>query len=126
MYVSLAVVGAGGHLGWFSGRRAEKRWVVKPITEFLKAAVRDIPIAGPSVSVHASSASEETEVHQQDSAEGSIFEGEQGEWEWVDKPAHGIQGIEVGTRGKVGWRVLKVGEKFKGGAEGESGTLQGL
>lgn len=46
-HVYLAVTGGGGHLGWFDGPMfgdaSKRRWVVKPMGEFLSAAARDLP-----------------------------------------------------------------------------------
>lgn len=46
-HVYLAVTGGGGHLGWFDGPmfgpQSKRRWVVKPMGEFLTAAARDLP-----------------------------------------------------------------------------------
>ncbi len=50
-HVYLAVTGGGGHLGWFdgpiSGPASKRRWVVKPMGEFLTAAARDLPPRAP-------------------------------------------------------------------------------
>ncbi|CAK9783619.1 unnamed protein product [Cutaneotrichosporon oleaginosum] len=50
-HVYLAVTGAGGHLGWFDGPikgpASRRRWVVKPMGEFLTAAARDLPPRAP-------------------------------------------------------------------------------
>lgn len=45
-HVVLAVTGGGGHLGWFDGPmrggKNKRRWVVKPMGEFLTACARDL------------------------------------------------------------------------------------
>jgi len=92
-------------LGWFEGSRARTRWILRPVSEWLTAAYRDIPQAGSLLDVE---------------------KGENG-WTWISKPAHEISGVgekEGGGGGKVGWKVLDEGENIQG-AEGQ-GVLQGL
>ncbi|WVQ80966.1 hypothetical protein IAT38_003073 [Cryptococcus sp. DSM 104549] len=110
-HVYAAVTGSGGHLGWFDGPffnkvQSKRRWVLKPVSEFLTAASRDLPLVGAAV---------EVEVEQC---------GERGEekWEWVKEPAQDIPGLK-----RVGWRVVDEGEVVKGESyEGEEGLMQGL
>jgi hypothetical protein len=100
-----AITGGGGHLGWFEGPRAAKRWILRPVSEWLTAAYRDMPRAGNSL-----------DVEQRGNG-----------WTWITVPAHKISGVgekEGGGEGKVGWKVLDQGEVIRG-AEGE-GVLQGL
>ncbi|WVQ80965.1 hypothetical protein IAT38_003072 [Cryptococcus sp. DSM 104549] len=112
-HVYTAVTGSGGHLGWFDGPffdkiQSKRRWVLKPVSEFLTAAARDLPLVGRAVEV-------EIEVEQS---------GEKGEekWEWVKTPAHEIPGLK-----RIGWRVLDEGEVVKGESDqGEEGLVQGL
>ena len=105
-HVFEAITGGGGHLGWFDGpflssKKSKSRWIVKPVSEFLKAGFRDLEIEGGSITV----------------SHGKGPGGEEG-WEWVKEGGHEVQG---GTR--VGWKVLD--EKDVKGA-GQSGVLQGL
>ena len=100
-----AVTGGGGHLGWFEGSRAQRRWVLKPASQWITAAARDLPITPGTVEV-------------QKSANG---------WEWVTRPIHCISGVgdrEGGGGGKVGWKILSETEIVQG-EEGQ-GPLQGL
>lgn len=97
-----AISGGGGHLGWFEGRRANDRWVKKPVSEWFTATTRDLQIAG-----------EQLEVDKD--ADG---------WSWIPHPAHAVAGVGGSRKGTVGWKVLKEGEDILG-AEGE-GPLQGL
>lgn len=100
-----AITGGGGHLGWFEGPRARTRWILRPVSEWLTAAYRDMPRAGGML---------------------DATKAENG-WTWVEKPAHAITGVGEkmgGGGGKVGWKVLDEGEVIRG-EEGE-GVLQGL
>jgi len=103
-HVFAAITGAGGHLGWFSGPffgpASKSRWSLKPVSEFLVAACRDLPPTNIIVETRPG----------------------EGGWEWVGENAHEITG--VGVDGTVGWKVLKEGEVREG--EGRSGVLQGL
>lgn len=89
-------------MGWFEGNRANDRWVKKPVSEWLIAATRDLPIAGD-------------ELDMERDEEG---------WTWIARPAHAISGIGGQRDGMVGWKVLDGGEVIHG-AEGE-GLMQGL
>lgn len=48
-YVALAVTTHGGHLGWFEssgdGRWGVRRWITRPVLEWLKAAVEDLEVS---------------------------------------------------------------------------------
>lgn len=90
----------GGHIGYFTDLSTKERWVLKPVSEFLTAATRDMPITNALVAV----------------------EAENG-WEWVKSPAHKVSGVG-GKDGRIGWRVLKETE-MQVGAEG-TGIMQGL
>jgi hypothetical protein len=99
--VCLAITGSGGHLGWFDGnwfstRGSKSRWILKPASEFLEAATRDLGIEGGDV-----------QVKREDG------------WDWVESGGHEIQG-----GGRRGWRVLREDADVEG-AEG-TGALQGL
>ncbi|KAK8845607.1 hypothetical protein IAR55_006323 [Kwoniella newhampshirensis] len=104
-HIYAAVTGSGGHLGWFDGPyfdkvKSRQRWVLKPISEFLTAASRDLPLAE----------GKEVELVEEDG------------WEWVKKPAYEIPGVE-----RIGWKVLREGEIVQGeDDEGEQGMTQGL
>ena len=54
-YACMAVTGGGGHIGWFTGYRAEERWCVRPAMEWLGAATRDLPVAAASITTYKSS-----------------------------------------------------------------------
>ncbi|WVR03567.1 hypothetical protein IAU60_000559 [Kwoniella sp. DSM 27419] len=106
-HVYTVITGSGGHLGWFDGPfplfssvQSKRRWVLKPVSEFLRAAERDLD---PTSQVYTTQ------------KEG---------WEWVDleRGGHAIAGLE-----RVGWKVLREGELVAGEKdEGEGGVLQGL
>lgn len=40
--VVMVVTSGGGHLGWFSGREGKRRWISKPIKEWLRAVDEEI------------------------------------------------------------------------------------
>ncbi len=93
-HVILAITGAGGHLGWFDGpyfkrgdQYPQQRWVLKPISEFLKAAV--------------------TALTEQADAR-KVVKGDDG-WTWV-------VGSEGDLYGRVGWKE-KAGHEVVHGAE---------
>ncbi|WWC85872.1 uncharacterized protein L201_000739 [Kwoniella dendrophila CBS 6074] len=105
-HVITAITGSGGHLGWFDGpfplwapKKSKQRWVLRPVSEFLTAAARDLHTAGGPVKVT-----------------------EEDGWEWVKEGGHGIPSLD-----RRGWKVLKEGEEVKGeNDEGETGVIQGL
>ena len=99
-HVYLAVTPGGGHLGWFSDLSTKDRWLRKPISEFLIAATRDLPIMGAAV-----------EVNEKDG------------WEWVRKAAHDVKGVG-GDSGSVGWRLMMAGQSILGAEESE--VMHGL
>jgi hypothetical protein len=101
-----AVTGGGGHLGWFEGGRAERRWILRPVSEWIRAAYKDFELAGSAVK--------------------TVDDGDKG-WQWVEKPAHEVRGVgevQGGGGGRLGWKVLNEGEVIRG-EEGE-GVMQGL
>nr|ODN87572.1 anon-23da protein [Cryptococcus depauperatus CBS 7841] len=108
-HVVAAITGSGGHLGWFDGpfplfsssEESHRRWVLKPISEFISAGARDW--APPKDE-------EKLEVVETDG------------WQWVKEPIYSIPGLE-----RVGWKVLKEGEVVVGeDDEGEIELIQGL
>jgi hypothetical protein len=126
-HVYTGVSGGGGHLGWFEGNSADRRWVLKPVSEFLTAATRDLAIQGAPVLARSNSqASQDVTLARaevsNDSTTGGQSSSEAG-WEWVEDNAHEMAGVGSET-GNVGWKVLKEGEEIHG-AQG-SGSLQGL
>jgi hypothetical protein len=93
--VVLAVTGGGGHLGWFDGplfhrgnKYPQQRWIVKPVSEFLRSAASSV---------------RKDVVHRRD-----VEDGDDG-WQWV-------VGSETDTYGKVGWKV-ETKDKVKGAEE---------
>ena len=111
----MAVTPSGGHLGWFDGPFAvrpgsdpkrtgypQQRWIVKPVSEFLQAAL-------DALEPEAVTGHEET-------AKRSVQKGEDG-WEWV-------LASENDTYGRVGWKEVDDAELVKGAES--SGVLQGL
>jgi hypothetical protein len=101
-----AVTGGGGHLGWFEGGRAQRRWILRPASEWIRAAYRDFAIAGSAVEI--------------------AEDGDKG-WRWVKENAHEVRGVgqaQGGGGGRLGWRVMDEGEVVRG-EEGE-GVMQGL
>jgi hypothetical protein len=114
-HVVLAVTPSGGHLGWFDGPFAvrpgsdpkktgypQQRWIVKPVSEFLQAAVD--ALEPEAVRGHA------------ETSKRSVERREDG-WEWV-------RGSEDDTYGRVGWKEVFTNEHVKGAES--SGVLQGL
>jgi hypothetical protein len=114
-HVVLAVTPSGGHLGWFDGPFAvrpgsdpkktgypQQRWIVKPVSEFLQAAVD--ALEPEAVTGH------------KETAKRSVERGEDG-WEWV-------RGSKGDTYGRVGWKEVNINEHVKGAES--SGVLQGL
>ncbi|OCF36347.1 anon-23da protein [Kwoniella heveanensis BCC8398] len=104
-HIYAAVTGSGGHLGWFDGpfplfssTKSKRRWVLKPVSEFLLAAERDLDVAGAVKTVE--------------------DEG----WALVEEGGHKIPSLD-----RVAWKVLSEGEVVSGeGDEGEGGVIQGL
>lgn len=99
----LAVTSHGGHLGWFEGpflgsasRPSQKRWIIKPISEYITAVLD----------------------HTKDEAQSRpVVEQDEDGWRWV-------RGSDDDTYGRVGWREVE-GDNIVSGAE-SSGVLQGL
>ncbi|WVF65970.1 hypothetical protein IAT40_000708 [Kwoniella sp. CBS 6097] len=104
-HIYAAITGSGGHLGWFDGpfplfssTKSKSRWVLKPVSEFLLAAERDLGVAGAVKTV------------------------EEDGWELVEEGGHEIPSLKL-----VAWKVLSEGEVISGeGDEGEGGVVQGL
>ncbi|KAL7418672.1 hypothetical protein Q5752_006355 [Cryptotrichosporon argae] len=128
-HVYAAITGSGGHLGWFDGPLVsggsagrKRRWILRPASEYLTAAARDLAPRGSVRVVRGSPAglrgSDGDEHKDEDAEEAGAAAGlPQGDaWEWVaHSSAHAYAG--------VGWRVLKEGEVVRGE---EGGTIQGL
>ena len=127
-HVYTGVSGGGGHLGWFEGNSADRRWVLKPVSEFLTAATRDLAIQGAPVVVRREpkASQDVTLTRDAEVSNGSATGGQSTTgtgWEWVEDNAHEMAGVGSET-GNVGWKVLIEGEEIHG-AQG-SGSLQGL
>lgn len=115
-HVVLAISSGGGHLGFLDGPFVQKpfsdpkktgypqqRWIVKPVSEFLQAAV-------DALEPEADAENRGVPVHRK------AEEGEDG-WEWVADS-------EGDTYGRVGWKEVEHGELIEGAES--SGPLQGL
>lgn len=90
----LAVTSHGGHLGWFDGpffggraRPRQKRWIIKPIAEYVTALLD----------------------HTEDESPRRTVEREADGWSWVE-------GSERDTYGRVGWREVE-DDRLVSGAE---------
>ena len=128
--IVMVVTNGGGHLGWFTGKDAKRRWISRPIAEWLRAVDEEIVWAAPPVSGASSSTSLVS------TAGGSTLHG--GRLVKPRKPVVGEDGFTRadGERADIGYRVLAEDEIVPGtpgsassGAGGDTsvpGAMAGL
>ncbi|ORX34833.1 Alpha/Beta hydrolase protein [Kockovaella imperatae] len=154
-HVLMAITPRGGHLGWFTGPKANERWVAEPIMEYLRACVRDLGLEGSSVEMEMEGddpKSPSSEASEHTDARDSSEDERDKEWEKVKRPSDPMSNStqtspsSSGATGSKDWSWVrnpahnvpgigsasgKIGWKVLAegqvvhGAEG-TGTLQGL